>query len=57
MTLLLTFVTPVAGELAPKRLAMQFAPPGSFPVHDLPDLGIDLGELADTGHYTTLADA
>ncbi|WP_435860542.1 transporter associated domain-containing protein [Streptomyces prasinus] len=28
--------------------------PGSFPLHDLPDLGVDLGELVQ-GPYTTIA--
>jgi putative hemolysin len=28
--------------------------PGSFPVHDLPDLGIDIGDLSH-GPYTTVA--
>ncbi|MFE7804511.1 hemolysin family protein [Streptomyces sp. NPDC057430] len=28
--------------------------PGSFPLHDLPDLGVDLGDLAQ-GPYTTIA--
>ncbi|WP_432133813.1 hemolysin family protein [Streptomyces sp. bgisy154] len=28
--------------------------PGSFPLHDLPDLGVDLGDLAH-GPYTTIA--
>ncbi|MFF1273035.1 transporter associated domain-containing protein [Streptomyces marokkonensis] len=27
--------------------------PGSFPVHDLPDLGVDIGDLAH-GPYTTV---
>ncbi|WP_338492082.1 hemolysin family protein [Streptomyces sp. SJL17-4] len=29
--------------------------PGSFPVHDLPDIGVELGALADDDHYATVA--
>nr|WP_277349141.1 MULTISPECIES: transporter associated domain-containing protein [unclassified Streptomyces] len=29
--------------------------PGSFPVHDLPDLGIDPADLTESGPYTTVA--
>ena len=28
--------------------------PGSFPIHDLPDVGFD-GDVADEGDYTTVA--
>ncbi len=29
--------------------------PGGFPLHDLPDVGVDLPEVLDTGGYTTVA--
>ncbi|WP_175411663.1 hemolysin family protein [Streptomyces sp. TRM64462] len=29
--------------------------PGTFPVHDLPDIGVDAGDLAPNGRFTTIA--
>ncbi|WP_079273505.1 hemolysin family protein [Streptomyces sp. TN58] len=33
----------------------SFLVPGSFPVHDLPDIGVELDDLAEDGHFTTVA--
>ncbi|WP_149181300.1 hemolysin family protein [Streptomyces sp. TRM49041] len=29
--------------------------PGVFPVHDLPDIGVDVADLAESGRFTTIA--